>query len=135
MRICIYKLPTSVQLVFSSLETLFLVPARVTRQTDALPDSAIFARSVFLLEVDNMRALNARVNRVCMIQKEPSFGAEEDEVYGEALDALNRAGIRYMLGGTVALNAYTGLWRETKDLDIFVLEKEVTRVLDTLEAA
>ena len=67
--------------------------------------------------------------------KEPTFGAEENEVYGEALDALNRAGIRYMLGGTVALNAYTGIWRDTKDLDVFVPEKGVTQVLEALEAA
>ncbi len=67
--------------------------------------------------------------------KEPTFGAEENEVYGEALDALNRAGIRYMLGGTVALNAYTGIWRDTKDLDVFVPEKVVTQVLEALEAA
>src|SRR5919199_2053030 len=67
--------------------------------------------------------------------QEPSFGTEENEVYGEALDALNRAGIRYMLGGAVALNAHTGIWRETKDLDMFVLEKTVTPLLETLEAA
>ncbi len=82
-----------------------------------------------------MKASCKRVNRVYVIQKEPSFGTEEDEVYGEVLDTLNRAGIRYMLGGTVALNAYTGIWRETKDLDVFVLESEVTQVLETLEAA
>jgi hypothetical protein len=67
--------------------------------------------------------------------KEPTFGAEESEVYGEVLDALDRADVRYMLGGTVALNAYTGIWRDTKDLDVFVPEKEVTRVLEALEAA
>src|SRR5829696_1198311 len=81
-----------------------------------------------------MRVSGVRANRVCMIQ-EPTFGAEESEVYGEALDALNRAGLRYMLGGTVALNAYTSIWRDTKDLDVFVPEKEVTQVLGTLEAA
>jgi hypothetical protein len=43
MWVCIYKLPTSVQLVFSSPEILFQFRARVTRQTDALPDSEIFS--------------------------------------------------------------------------------------------
>lgn len=69
------------------------------------------------------------------VHKEPSFGTEESEVYGEALDALHAAGIRYMLGGTVALNAYTGIWRNTKDLDLFVPEMTVARVLGTLEKA
>ncbi|MBV9454889.1 MAG: nucleotidyltransferase [Rubrobacter sp.] len=67
--------------------------------------------------------------------REPSFGTAESEVYGEVLDALKRAGIRYMLGGAVALNAYTGIWRETKDLDVFVPENTVASILETLEAA
>ena len=67
--------------------------------------------------------------------QEPSFGTEEVEVYGEVLDVLNRAGIRHMLGGALALNAYTGVWRETKDLDLFVPEEAVARVLKTLEEA
>jgi hypothetical protein len=33
-----------------------------------------------------------------MIRK-PDFDAEASEVYGEVLDALDRADIRYMLGG------------------------------------
>jgi hypothetical protein len=69
-----------------------------------------------------------------MIQ-EPSFGARESEVYGEVLDVLNRAGIRYMLGGVMTVNAYTGIWRETKDLDVFVSEKTVARVLEALGGA
>ncbi len=67
--------------------------------------------------------------------QEPSFGTKKGEVYGKAFDVLNRAGIRYMLGGTLALNAYTGIWRETKDLDLFVTEENVARVLRALEAA
>lgn len=67
--------------------------------------------------------------------REPDFGPEEARIYGEALDALDLAGIRYMLGGAFALNAYTGIWRDTKDLDVFVPEKDVARVLETLESA
>jgi hypothetical protein len=68
-----------------------------------------------------------------MVQ-EPNFGTEESKVYGEALDALERASIRYMLGGAIALNAYTGIWRDTKDLDVFVPEEYVAQVLEALEA-
>ncbi len=59
--------------------------------------------------------------------EEPHFGTEQGRVYGEALDALDRAGTRYMLGGTLALDAYTGLWRDTKDLDVFALGEDVER--------
>ena len=51
---------------------------------------------------------------------ESHFGTEESKVYGEALDALNSSGIRYLLGGALALNAHTSIWRDTKDLDLFV---------------
>ncbi len=67
--------------------------------------------------------------------KEPDFGPEESGIYAEALDALERAGVRYMLGGALALNVYTGIWRDTKDLDVFVPEKDVGRCLAALEEA
>ena len=67
--------------------------------------------------------------------REPDFGPEAGRIYGEALDALDREGIRYMLGGALAMNAYTGLWRDTKDLDVFVPAEAVTRVLEVLEGA
>ncbi len=67
--------------------------------------------------------------------REPNFGTEASKVYSEALDALERSGIRYMLGGALALNAHTGIWRDTKDLDVFVPREVVPRVLETLEGA
>ncbi|CAA9443649.1 MAG: hypothetical protein AVDCRST_MAG78-2669 [uncultured Rubrobacteraceae bacterium] len=69
-----------------------------------------------------------------MIQK-PDFDDDANKVYGEALDALGRASIRYMLGGALALNAYTGIWRDTKDLDVFVPGDTVPRVLEVLGEA
>jgi hypothetical protein len=67
--------------------------------------------------------------------QEPNFGPEEGRIYGEALDALDRADLSYMLGGALALNTYTGIWRDTKDLDVFVPEMRVTRVLEALQRA
>jgi hypothetical protein len=76
-----------------------------------------------------------RVQRQPYMLQEPDFGPEEGRVYGEALDALDRAGLQYMLGGALALSAYTGIWRDTKDLDVFVPETEVAKVLDALRGA
>ena len=67
--------------------------------------------------------------------REPNFEPEEGRIYGEALDALDRAGVSYMLGGALALNAHTGIWRDTKDLDVFVSERDVARVLEVLGEA
>jgi hypothetical protein len=33
------------------------------------------------------------------------------------------------------LNAHTGIWRETKDLDVFAIEEDVARILEVLEEA
>ncbi len=65
----------------------------------------------------------------------PNFGSEEARVYGEALDALGRAGIRYMLGGALALNAYTGIWRDTKDLDVFLRPADLATAFGALAGA
>ncbi len=67
--------------------------------------------------------------------REPSFDTEQAEFYGETLKALDRADIRFMLGGALALHAYTGIWRDTKDLDIFVPESVVKGVLERLREA
>ena len=48
------------------------------------------------------------------IQKE-----EAQAFYHEALTLLNNSGLSYMLGGAISLFHYTGIVRDTKDLDIF----------------
>lgn len=42
-----------------------------------------------------------------------------ERFYAAALDTLNEAGIPYLLGGGWAVRHYTGIARNTKDLDIF----------------
>lgn len=44
----------------------------------------------------------------------------ERETYKRALGALNRGGIPYVVTGAYAIHEYTGIYRETKDLDVFV---------------
>jgi hypothetical protein len=50
---------------------------------------------------------------------------EERVVYRRALDALNKAGVPYVVSGLYALYEYTGIYRQTKDLDLFVEPKHV----------
>jgi hypothetical protein len=42
------------------------------------------------------------------------------EVYLSAINAVRSTGINFMLGGGFALAAYTGRWRDTKDIDLYV---------------
>jgi hypothetical protein len=60
------------------------------------------------------------------------MSVEEQEVHAEALRILNGAGIRYVVAGAVALGHYTGLWRNTKDLDLFLVRSDLTAALTIL---
>jgi hypothetical protein len=59
---------------------------------------------------------------------------EERVVYRRALRALNRAGIPYVVSGLYAIYEYTGIYRKTKDLDLFVEPKQVLPSARVLKA-
>jgi hypothetical protein len=44
---------------------------------------------------------------------------EERVVYRRALEALNAAGVEYVVAGAYAIYEHTGIYRKTKDLDLF----------------
>jgi hypothetical protein len=60
---------------------------------------------------------------------------DKAELYRTALEMLNRSGVPYMVGGTYAFQYYAGISRSTKDIDIFVRPRDVSRVLDVLVRA
>lgn len=55
--------------------------------------------------------------------------------YRRALVALARAGVPYVVGGAYAMERYTGIARWTKDLDIFILPRDLDVTLERLRAA
>jgi len=66
---------------------------------------------------------------------EPTFLDEHAEVYASATTALTEAGVPFLLGGAVALNHHTGIWRDTKDLDLFVKPGDAPAALAALADA
>jgi hypothetical protein len=61
---------------------------------------------------------------------EPTLKNPEAEAfYAEALHELNKLGLPFLLAGTYALSAYTGITRTTKHLDIFCKAGDYPRVL------
>lgn len=54
---------------------------------------------------------------------------ESNLFFVEALELLNASGCRYMLGGAFAMFHYTGIFRNTKDLDIFCKSSEYPTLL------
>jgi hypothetical protein len=57
------------------------------------------------------------------------------ETYLGALKAMRAAGIPYMLGGAFALAAFTGRWRDTKDIDLYVHPGDRDRAVTVLTKA
>jgi hypothetical protein len=61
---------------------------------------------------------------------EPTLKYPESEAfYAEALRELNQLGLPFLLAGTYAISAYTGITRPTKDLDIFCKAGDCARIL------
>ncbi len=55
--------------------------------------------------------------------------------YVRAIEALNAAEVRFLVGGTHALSHYTGIARDTKDFDIFVSREDFDQVMAVLARA
>lgn len=63
----------------------------------------------------------------------PQFTEEQERMFIEAMQALNAGGISYAVSGAFALHEHTGIWRNTKDLDLFLQSSEVPKALKVLE--
>lgn len=66
---------------------------------------------------------------------EPVIDRRTRKVFTQALDALTAAQVPFMVAGAFATNFHTGIWRNTKDIDIFCEPRWAGRVLATLAEA
>lgn len=55
---------------------------------------------------------------------------EAEDFYAQCLEELKRSGIPFLLGGTYAVAAYTGISRQTKDMDVFCRAGDYARILN-----
>jgi hypothetical protein len=60
---------------------------------------------------------------------------EQRTVYRLALDTLNAAGVPYVVAGAYAIYEHTGIYRQTKDLDLFFQPADVLRAAYALKEA
>jgi putative nucleotidyltransferase-like protein len=60
---------------------------------------------------------------------------EEADAHRDALRVLQEKGFDPMVGGAYALRAHTGIWRDTKDLDLFLRKDRIEQALAALDAA
>lgn len=60
---------------------------------------------------------------------------EEWEYYRQAIEALRQSRIPFMLGGGFAQAAFTGRWRNTKDIDFYVMPEHREKAVAALTRA
>jgi len=62
----------------------------------------------------------------------PEIPAEQEALFREVLSVLEKAGLPYAISGAFALQLHTGIFRFTKDLDIFLTAENASRALAEL---
>jgi len=67
-------------------------------------------------------------------ESESKQDPEEVRIFARWLRIMNEIGVPYVVGGAFAVHAYTGVWRSTKDLDVFLHPRDLKIALDALAA-
>ena len=64
----------------------------------------------------------------------PNFPPEQRRLFVEVLELMNARNVPYVVSGAFALQKHTGIWRDTKDLDLFLAPEDVPKALSELAA-
>lgn len=67
--------------------------------------------------------------------KPPRFAPEQERLFREVLRLLNEKHVPYVVSGAFALQKHTGIWRDTKDLDLFLPAENMKQALEYLQEA
>jgi len=62
----------------------------------------------------------------------PIFCAEQERLFREVIRLMTHNKVQCVVSGAFALHEHTGIWRDTKDLDLFMPAQEVGRALKLL---
>ena len=63
----------------------------------------------------------------------PVFCRQQESLFREVIQLLESNRVPFVISGAFALHEHTGIWRDTKDLDLFLPTQEVGRALELLE--
>lgn len=65
----------------------------------------------------------------------PVFPEEQKKLFQDVLRFMNEKQIPYVVSGTFALHEHTGIWRQTKDIDLFTTAADMRRALALFKEA
>ena len=63
----------------------------------------------------------------------PRLSERQKAFFREVLNALNEGGVRYAVAGAFALQRHTGIWHDTKDLDVSLSQDSVDGALNCMK--
>ena len=96
-------------------------------------DEAIFWGSAATLKPTAAILLRVKVEedkpRPVSTAYPPVFAPEQAELYRDVLRVLNEREVPYAVSGAFALQQHTGIWRDTKDLDLFLCAADASAAL------
>ena len=81
------------------------------------------------MATEEMRALPKSTSR------EPEFPQDQQRLFRDVLELFNLHRLPYVVSGAFALHWHTGIWRNTKDLDLFMPAEHVPEALHILKEA
>jgi hypothetical protein len=63
----------------------------------------------------------------------PKFPLRQEAMFRETLTVLNRCRVPYAVSGAFALQVHTGIWRSTKDIDLFLAPEDMPAAMCCLQ--
>ncbi len=63
----------------------------------------------------------------------PNFPPEQRRLFREVLELMTSRGVPFVVSGAFAMHHHTGIWRDTKDLDLFMSAEDATTALRYLQ--
>ena len=63
----------------------------------------------------------------------PQFPPDQENLFREVLQLLSEQGVPFVVSGAFALQTHTGIYRDTKDLDLFLSTEDAQRAIQVLQ--
>src|SRR5438270_3704778 len=116
-------------------------PSRTSRRRPHQPPLHLRLSSSFLPRKSGSKTAHQRLilpNGPCRrlrFRWAQAISPAEWAIYSGAMEVVRAAGIPFMLGGGFALAAFTGRWRDTKDIDFYIHPRDRQATVTALAGA
>lgn len=63
------------------------------------------------------------------------FEPEQWSIYKRVISEAHKRGVRFAIGGGLAAMTYAGQWRDTKDIDLYILKRDRDELIDIVTSS